>query len=490
MMLISNDDIKEKLLRYQYHPVEFIKDGFKWGEKGTFLEDKSINDWQLRYLYKLGDFANSKNQNLKLAVGAGNGVGKTMTMCFVVLWCLLVHNHVRIIITSSRESQLRSVVWDTLQTIMSLCKYKFLFSCSAMRVVVKGQENQRSILLVPWSENRPEGIAGTHMEHNMIIFDEASAIASPVWEAANGAFSTGKTYFLAFGNITRSSGNFYNIFTSYNPSWDKMHVSCLECEHINREFIENSKQEYGEESHLYRVYILGLWPLHDSEGLFDMSKVEEACRKTMVVTDILQAPPIYMGVDVAAGTGGDFSVIIIRKGFEILYCLRTNRIKIPDFIDEILRLYYQYQVDMVAVDAASIGTGMFQILERKNIRALEVWGNARPLKKRRSHYNLRAELFDEVKAWFASGLVALGEFKYRDLLKEELSGITSVLDKGKFLKIHSKAEMKKLNRTAKSPDVADALSYSFYPELLGFADKGNDTRYNDSIECVFANEVF
>ena len=80
---------------------------------------------------------------------------------------------------------------------------------TSIRSQVPGHETSWRADFITWSEQNTEAFAGLHNKGKriLLIFDEASAIADPVWEVAEGALTDQNTeiIWLAFGNPTRSN---------------------------------------------------------------------------------------------------------------------------------------------------------------------------------------------------------------------------------------------------------------------------------------------
>lgn len=178
----------------------------------------------------------------------------------------------------------------------------------------------------------------------------------------------------------------------------------------------------------------------------------------------MENEPLKVGVDVARG-GGDFTEIIIRKGYQIKYRERMNTRNTMDIVNKlvILQKEWGFEWEEVYIDIVNIGAGVVDRLDELGYAINGVSG-AESADTIESYFNMRAELWGRLKDTIRAGGLSLSD-------QQELKGqIVSVKFKYRNRKgfvvilLESKEEMK--NAGKKSPDIADALSLTYYERRI------------------------
>jgi hypothetical protein len=78
------------------------------------------------------------------------------------------------------------------------------------------------------------------------------------------------------GNPTRTEGYFFEAFHSKSGLWKTIHFDCRLSPRVSKEWIEQKKEEYGEESPFYKVRVLGEFPLGGDNALIPLHWIEKA----------------------------------------------------------------------------------------------------------------------------------------------------------------------------------------------------------------------
>lgn len=160
-----------------------------------------------------------------------------------------------------------------------------------------------------------------------------------------------------------------------------------------------------------------------------------------------------------AGEGSNQSVIVYRgqNGAKIIY--KENNPDTMNFAGIILKLFFEYSPDIIYIDKVGIGKPVFDRLkEFQEIETIVVGVMAgSPADDTENFINKRAEMFWRLREWLSSA--ELEGQGWMDLLD-----IRYKVQSDRKVKIKSKDEM--LKEGIQSPDVADALSLSFYSATL------------------------
>lgn len=168
-----------------------------------------------------------------------------------------------------------------------------------------------------------------------------------------------------------------------------------------------------------------------------------------------------LGVDVA-GEGSNYSVIVLRglNGARVLY--KEHNPDTMNFVTVILQELRRHPISKLYVDKVGIGKGVYDRLSE--IPALEdrlVGVNAGESSTGEDFYNKRAEMFWRQREWLQTA--ELEGDSWADMLD-----VRYKIQSDKKIKIKSKIEMAK--EGVQSPDVADALSLTFYDAPFGSED--------------------
>lgn len=158
-----------------------------------------------------------------------------------------------------------------------------------------------------------------------------------------------------------------------------------------------------------------------------------------------------------AGEGSNYSVIVERgsNGARIIY--KENNPDTMNFVAVIMSKYREAQIkpDMIYIDKVGIGKPVMDRLKELPELSLKVKGvmaGEQP-QDQINYFNRRAEMFWRMKEWLGSG-----ELEGKDWL--DLLDIRYKIQSDRKVKIKGKDEM--LKDGVVSPDVADALSFTFY----------------------------
>lgn len=443
-----NDQEQAKLAGYiveNYYddPVGYAQDvlGFK------------PDEWQNNVLCSVRD-------NRRTAVRSGHGVGKTRLAASAVHWFMSTRGYPRIRATANTEKQIMSVLWSELATINRQAKNKDLFDFSRTSFRLKAAPETHFAEAIAWSENNSEAFAGIHSENVLYIFDEASAISDIIWEVSQGAMTNSGARWLVLGNPTRNTGKFHECFgkNKWNEGdvdtskWHCFTISCFDSPRVTSEYAQEIEREYGKDSDPYRVRVLGLPPMQETQQFINLSLFETALYRNVVT---LSHEPRILGIDVAR-FGEDRSVLVERKGrnAKVIASVRGNdTMQVTGLImDAINRAAKEEPYDYICVDVIGVGGGVVDRLKEQNVQVIGVNVSERP--RLQDCKNLRAELWKRCKDWLAEGHVT-EDFR-DDLIAPQYS-----FDSSGRLVMERKEDMAK--RGLSSPDVADALCLTFYP---------------------------
>jgi hypothetical protein len=425
----------------------------------------------------------------RVAVRSGHKIGKSRVAVCAALWFAAVHPRARVIMTAPTHRQIRSILWREL---------KFLYHTSA--IPLGGQLAELPEIGLQWPDgreivgfytNEPEKMAGISGPYVLFIVDEASGIPVEIYEAIEGNRAGGARLIL-FSNPTQTSGYFYDAFHEKREFWKCIHVSSEEAAAdgppdvglATKEFIEEKRQEWGEDSPLYHVRIKGNFPAQAENAVIGLETVEEAIGRYLDVDD--PSAPLSVGVDVAR-FGDDDSCISARRGRKVfpLICVHgQDTVQIAGLAMSVVKKlrHGPHERALVSVDVVGVGGGVADVLRQNHkdgeIVLYEV--NVSEVAKSADEYpNLRSELWFKADAFLKAGGTIPDDAK----LVGELIAPTYTFDRKGRRQVESKDDLKA--RLGRSPDRADAFCLSLFGDgAERFSSSGvsgrNDTNHGSS----------
>ena len=412
--------------------------------------------WQGNFLKDVGDaIANGRR---RFSVRAGHGVGKTGVEAWLILWFVLFHRNLKVPVTANSQDQLRDVVWaEVTRWHRELPKFLGdLIEINAERIFVKADPDGAFAVARTARPERPEALQGFHAETLAFFIEEASGIEEIIFETAGGALSSEDSWVFMFANPTRTNGYFHRSHHENRGSWRTYHVPCQHSYRVAPNYAETISQEYGIDSNVYRVRVLGEFPLTEDDSVISLGIVEAAVNRDVSPTE----SGIVWGLDVAR-FGDDTTALAKRCGNVLLEPVREwRKIDLMQVSGIIYREYAETPLEKrptsINVDVIGLGAGVVDRLRELGlpVRGINV-GEAAAFDPQR-YMRLRDELWFRAKEWFDTRAVTIP--KDQGLIGELTVPKYKIESSGK-IKVESKDDMKK--RGVKSPNKADAFNLTF-----------------------------
>lgn len=411
----------------------------------------------------------------RIAVHSCHDVGKTYTAALAAAWFIDVHppGTAFVLSTAPTGPQVKALLWRELNRLHS-------------RARLPGRMN-----LVEWyvgselvafgrkpSEHNEAGFQGVHARHVLVVMDEACGIPDSLWTAAETVTSNTGGKILAIGNPDSNEGEFARV-CGPGSSWRVIHIGYdhtpnftdeavaedVKDQLISREWVEDRKVAWGEDSALYQSKILGRFPDVDADPWRVMPLwLVNKCRWL----DYPEAEPFEAGIDV--GAGGDRTVIVERRGPRLGRVRSWQSGDPMRLVGDLTQLLRDWGCERVKIDVSGIGWGVYGRLRELSSRhnptgetthTTEVVpvNFASAASNKLKYLNKRAELY-----WVGRDKCRLGEWDLGGLDEDALAEITAskyeIIDSSGRIKVEPKDLVRK--RLGKSPDVVDALLLAFY----------------------------
>jgi len=426
----------------------------------------------LRYWSKQIAVAESVRDNRQTVVPSANSTGKTFGLVGgLTCWFLYAFAPAIVIFTSSVWANLRDQIWPKLHRVRGGARFKRFTNygeIGKMHWVLDGDRWR----VVGVSPQQPETAGGYHAEGGiLVIVDEASFCGRELIAALRGNMaSTPHFRFLMIGNPIRSSGPFFD--NAHNPArWKRIDISALDCPSMTgdepdipglatREWVEEQREEYGEQSPEWYCRVLGQFPPQDSLQLIAFEWVEAATLREQP-----QAGPKTAGIDVARSPAGDFTVVQVCDGDRVFPPAAWQEPNLMVNVERVIDELKAQGVDPenVRIDDVGIGGGMTDRLWQLDWPVVPINVGATAQDPER-FANIRAEAAWHLREFIRTRAVLPSDRK-NEHVRRMLKDLTTVrlADQTRQraqLQLEPKATTR--DRLGRSPDYFDALMLAKY----------------------------
>lgn len=385
------------------------------------------------------------------------GVGKTYLLCIIMVQYMLFcasnfpSQKFKGVVFSGTGAQLETTLWFDLKEMICESKFANDFVITSRKIFLKGYENkiECSARNVPVSSGAK--VAGMHGENVLVIFDEATTIPDYLFDKAATFFTQCNGLWLVSGNGERTGCRFHqNYIDDSKNTWKNLTINRFDLGIPDDPYIESVIMDYGEESDMYKVNVLGQFTEMSSGFLFPEYVIQRAVGK---YTGATCDSHVVLSCDVASGHGNDFSTIVIRS-WRTVVLLKRFKTDTADFTEIIKEYSKEYHPQAIIVDEVGCGQGVYDALsafygERMRVIAMQCGA---PANNSDFFENKKAELY----------YTALGFLKRHGSIPdskefvEELRRIQFCISTKGRTQIVSKRDSKD-----PSPDIVDAFAYSF-----------------------------
>ena len=475
LIMTPDEFLQRKMETFIFDPAGYVKFNYPWGQAGSKLEDHIGPDvWQEELMNYLGSELRLRASGIKegpvqIGRASGHGIGKTAQIGWLIDWFSNTRSNPHIVCTSNTLTQLTTKTWRELSRWHEMSLTRNWSRWTATKFINKKHPSDWYASAIPWNKDRSEAFAGTHEDHVMILMDEGSLIDEMIFQVTEGALTSGECIWIVFGNPTRNSGPFYDIFHKRRHRWNLAHIDSRTTRMI-QEFggmtkIKEWEQDWGEESDFFKVRVRGQFP-DQSSMQFIASILADAAKERTLQRDISAGAPKLIGVDVAR-YGDDQSVLCKRQGLHVLPLMKWRESG-PNWVNLFSRIIQQeandWNADAVMVDDIGVGGGVVDNLRAWGVKnVISVIANATATNSDKFH-DLRMEMWWKCRDWLPDADLPQVDWHGREEseLYDDLTGPEYGFVKDKW-RLESKDDMK--SRQLASPDCADALVHTFVTRI-------------------------
>lgn len=411
----------------------------------------------------------------RIAVKSGQGPGKTACSVTIGLWRSLRAFRGQTIITAPTMRQCRDVwlkearVWlakanPLIQNFVEITKSK----------VEIGKDPDWGVVTV--TATKEENAQGYHQDNLTVIAEEASGVPREIITQFKGTLSNPDSLFLMIGNPNTRDCAFFDCFHRQRHKWKCI---TLNAEHTAKDYPhivsparnKDLEEEFGRDSDVYRVRVLGEFPHTDPNTVLSSEEVEAVTGDPAKMYEFVRKErPADCGGGLAkqfgidfSRFGGDESVIYRRSGNAIVeWCkfVHTEPLHVVHRAFEMQLQAGWKDADTVFVpDANGMGEGMMIHFYEAHKNVVEFKNQGCPVD----------DQYDNIitEAWFHFRKLVRKKNCYipndNQLIQQLCGRRYGITNKGK-IKIEPKDDYMERNENI-SPDRADALVMAFYDEV-------------------------
>lgn len=441
--------------------------------------------WQQRELL---DAYMSKDLDRRIAVRSGQGPGKTWCSALIGTHWSMTNPESRLIVTAPTMSQCKTA-WlaqarDLIQNNDEADpRIKGVFKFFGTGYGLFGQKMDDWGCILRTATNA-ESAQGQHREHMAVICEEASGVPADLITQYKGTLSNaeGKSMLLFVGNPNSRTCSFFDCFHSQSHKYVTLHWNSEETPesaHFSRKRNEEIAEEFGKDSDVYRVRILGEFPHTDPSCLINEDDLllctKPAAKKAaMEVNASSGKVRRQIGIDLAR-YGGDSNVVVPFSGNIMLGIHKYQRVSPLKAIDKAVMIqeHMNWATDqcIFVVDTSGMGELASDLIgsQRRMGRKVHEFYSQNTAADSSKYANKISE------AWclFAKEVRAHRIYlKYDKKLFQQASNRLYSVNKHGQIQIETKDEYKKRNKDASdgelgmSPDEADAVVMGYYAHAV------------------------
>jgi phage terminase large subunit len=473
--------IKFPNIRYRHDPVLFAK------------EILGVEPWS-----KQIDIIEAVRDAKRVAVRSGHKVGKSRLAGILALWFYCSFRNARVVMTSVTSRQVDQILWREVRMLRARagrcvecrkadpdglripkpCPHSSEIEGDMGDLARTGFKSKDFREIVGFTARQADAVQGISGEAILYIVDEASGVPKQIYEAIEGN-RAGGAYLLLLGNPTQNEGEHYDAFHSKERFYKTFTVSSEESPNVKagrevipglatKEWLEEKKEEWGEQSPLYQVRIKGTHAEKESGKIFSLYSIGQAEERWH---DTPAAGRLSIGIDPAGESGsGDEAVFAARRGLKLLELVPHLGLSEAAHLVQLLLLIKHMKLPretpVVVVDAdGAVGSKVYLAIRNYadahpgSFEVVRVRGSERSLRQPEIYKNMRDALTASLDAWFREGGAIVEDTKLEKELhamvwRQRADGKLTVIDKPALRKI-----------LGRSPDRYDALALSCWEPL-------------------------
>ncbi len=504
-------DLREAILQQleETTRIRFPSDRYRDDPVAFCREILGIEPWA-----KQVEILESVRDNMRVAVSSGHKCGKSMSAAMLALWYYCSFPNARAIMSSTTARQVDQILWRELKMVRSRagkclacktadpedreiprpCPHSALIEGDIGELARTGLKSPDFREVFGFTAREAEAVAGISGANLLYLIDEASGVPPAIFEAIEGNRAAGARIVM-MSNPTKTTGEFFEAFHSKRAFYHCITVSSEETPNVaagravvpglaGRAWIEEKRQEWGEDSPLYKIRVKGEFALSEDGKIFSTHAIEQAEQRWHETPEIGR---LFIGLDPAGPQGsGDETVFAVRRGCKLIELVAHRGLTDEAHLVHLIALVNKHkatrEIPVVVLDReGSIGSSLYGIARdfcERNRGAFElvaVRASDRAHRQPMVYDRQRDALAANLEAWFRDGGAIPEDVK----LAGELHALEWEQHANGRLKVTRKDRLRK--ELGRSPDRYDALALACWEpiSLRDESPKGNAPEADD-----------
>jgi hypothetical protein len=354
--------------RWIFSPLAYVREA---------LHDEP-DVWQLEALEYIGQavVAGAVGEQLfsevRLALQACKGPGKSRLLAWVIWWFLFTRKHANILAISITLDNLAANLWKELSLIYGatplLQKH---FRLDTEKIVHRRHSKSwwcyaRGFPSDPDPNAQKSTIAGLHGDHVMVALDEGGDMPPGLLVAAEAIFANKvEAILIMAGNPTSQAGALYEGAVKRSHRYKVIAITGdpddpKRAKRISIKWAQDLIDDFGRDNPHVMINVLGQFPPIGSDKLLGVEDIKRARERGPKLEDFAQEPVVY-GFDIARH-GNDQSTLTKRQGVMQwpTRVWRTDDLML--LTDQAAAVFAEDRPDAVFVGVTGLGWGVYDRL--------------------------------------------------------------------------------------------------------------------------------
>ncbi len=218
----------ESLIYYRKNIIAFVEDI-------VFHKDFIGNGGNLFLSEQQKEILLSIQNNKRVSVKSGRGIGKTAAIAFACIWWLCMYpEHNKFVCTAPSFKTLKSGLWNEICMWFEKSLVAPIFTIGAEKIFLTEKKN--SCYAEPRTAREKESMSGIHADHLLIICDEASGTDDDILRTLDATLTSGGLNKICLiTNPTKTTGFFFDTFEKDSRRWVTHTYSSADSPFVDKE---------------------------------------------------------------------------------------------------------------------------------------------------------------------------------------------------------------------------------------------------------------
>lgn len=318
-------------------------------------------------------------------------------------------------------------------------------------------------------DHKDNGFSGIHGLYPLVVVEEGCHVPKWMFDSASTITSNRNGKTLVLGNPDNPNTHFRRI--KNQSRWKTVKIAAEDSPNftgepvserlasflITPEWVEEKKEEWGENSPLYVSKVMAEFPEASDDQVIGFDVIDVSFTEVSK-----ESPALCLALDVASSGKDEAVAYTVRRNGDIVKEFSYSKSDLMALADESFEWWQAHPGAFVVVDANGNGEGVWSRLVQMGCRVRPFIGQ-KPARKKDIFENRRAEAAFDLERALRTDKIRLPQED--DILRGELPTLTKERGQRGKWKLMSKEDMER--RGLASPNRADAVCMAVWELGLG-----------------------